>query len=253
MTEKSLLNAQAQAPPAAKPELRKRFYTSATFEQNEGMWCVLLDGRSVRTPDKHLLRVPSQTLAAALAAEWEAQVDAINPEAMPLTRIVNTALDGVSNVKDKVRDEIAKFAGDDLLCYRAEHPQDLIDRQNLVWDAPLAWLKERHEITFQTGAGLMPIRQQQKELHKFRHLLNAYETFHLAALHTVVTLTGSAVLGYAVLTGHLTKEEAWRAAHVDEDWQISKWGADAEAKARRAYRWREYCAAVEIMNAVPHL
>ena len=228
----------------------KRFYTLATTEQREAGWCILLDGRLVRTPGKNLVSVPSSALADALAREWDGQQDVIDPATMPLTRIVNTAADGVAHKANEVRDEIVKFAGGDLLCYRAEHPQELVERQQAAWDAPLTWLAEAHGVHLKTTSGIMPITQPQPELQKFRSLLENYDGLQLAALHVTVTLTGSAVLGAAALTGKILPEDAWLAAHVDEDWQIAQWGEDDEPIARRQNRQRQFWAASEIIKLV---
>lgn len=234
----------------AQPALPKRFYTTVEIELRNGGWHVLLDGRPLRTPGKRPVSVPVEALGAALAGEWDAQAEVIDPAAMPLTRIINTALDFVVGNKDAVRDEIAKFAGDDLVCYRATHPQELIERQSAAWDPPLAWLKKTHAIELKTGAGVMPVSQSTSDIGKFRRLLDRYDMLQLAALHTFATLLGSAVLSYAVSEKRLPSEEAWTAAHLDEDWQIALWGRDAEAEARRAFRQREFQAAVLIADAL---
>ncbi|MEO0810394.1 MAG: ATP12 family protein [Pseudomonadota bacterium] len=235
---------------AERPQLPRRFYTSVEVEQRDGSWYVLLDMRQLRSPGKHPVAVPSQALGAALADEWDAQGDVIDPAQMPLTRIINTALDGVADNINAVRDEIARFAGDDLVCYRAAHPEELSSRQQAAWDSPLTWLAETHGVELKTAVGIMPVAQSASDLQKFRRLLDVYDALQLAALHTVVTLMSSAVLGHAILAKRLSPEEAWAAAHLDEDWQIAQWGRDAEAEARRAFRWREFQAAMRIMDAL---
>ncbi len=233
---------------APQREHPKRFYASVTTGQSGQAWHILLDGRSVRTPGKHLISLPSAALANIIAQEWDAQHEVIDPATMPATRIVNTAIDGVVHKADSVRDEIAKFAGGDLLCYRAGHPRELVELQRAAWDEPLAWLAQDHSVNLQTATGIMPINQPALELQKFRNLLDACGGLRLAALHVVVTLTGSAVLGIGILESKLSSADAWSAAHVDEDWQITQWGEDHEAKERRAFRWREFSTATEIIR-----
>ncbi len=228
--------------------LAKCFYERVgTGKQHDG-WVVLLDGRTVRTPGNNPLVVPSEALCDALAAEWAAQQNVIDPASMPLTRIVNTALDGVAGNEQDVCDEIVKFAGSDLLCYRADHPQQLVARQARAWDAPLAWMAGTHGVALACAVGIMPVAQDRAALDAFRRLIAGEHALRLAALHILVTLSGSAVLGYGVLARHIDDETAWSAAHVDEDWQFSQWGEDGEARERRARRRQEFAAAARLLS-----
>jgi chaperone required for assembly of F1-ATPase len=221
----------------------KRFYRSVSVDGTAPAFRVLLDGRPVRTPAKRELAVPSRALAEALAAEWEAQGERIDPAGMPLTRLVNSAIDGVSGREAEVRADIAKYAANDLLCYRADGPPELVHRQSHAWDPVLAWTRDTLGAPFTLGQGIVPVVQPQETGAAIERALAKLDAFNLAAHHVMTTLTGSALLALAHARGRLTAEEAWAAAHVDENWQISQWGEDAEASARRDRRWAEMQAA----------
>lgn len=234
--------------PRDKTPLPKRFYTSATTAPAEGGHTVLLDGRPIRTPGKTPLVVPSPGFARALAAEWDAQAETIDPTAMPLTRLANTARDGVAGREQDIRAEIVKYAGSDLLCYRASHPSALVERQAEAWDPVLDWAQAGFGITLAVGDGIMPIEQDAAELEKLHAAVAEDGCFALTGLHVMMTLTGSALLALAVRAGHLNAAAAWNAAHIDEDWQIEQWGEDAEAQARREHHWVEMAAAARMID-----
>jgi chaperone required for assembly of F1-ATPase len=201
----------------------------------------------VRTPAKAGLVVPSRALAEAIAAEWEAQATHIDAATMPLTRLANTAIDGVAARHAQVCADIAAFAASDLVCYRAEGPEPLVQRQGRQWDPVLAWAGEALGARFEVASGLMPVAQPEGAAAAVAAALAGLDAFRLAALHVMTTLTGSALLALAHARGALSAEAAWAAAHVDEDWQIGQWGEDAQAAARRARRWAEMQAASRML------
>jgi chaperone required for assembly of F1-ATPase len=225
----------------------KRFYRTVSVGGADPAFRVLLDGRPMRTPAKRELAVPSLALAEALAAEWDAQGEHIDPASMPLTRLVNSAIDGVAGREDEVRADIAKHAASDLVCYRAEAPAGLVRRQAGAWDPVLAWAHEALGARLVLGRGIVPVAQPQAALAAIECALAGLDTFSLAVHHVMTTLMGSALLALAQASGRLTAEEAWAAAHVDEDWQISQWGEDAEARARRDRRWADMQAASRLL------
>ncbi len=233
---------------ALRPAPPKRFYKSVTVAPGEGQaFRILLDGRAARTPAKAELAVPTQALAEAVAAEWEAQRGHIDAATMPLTRLVNAAIDGVTPRLVQVRADIAAFAANDLVCYRADAPDPLVARQSAQWDPVLAWAREELGARFEVATGLMPVAQPEDAVAAVAALLEDLDPFRLAALHVMTTLTGSALLTLAHTRGALTVEAAWAAAHVDEDFQVSQWGEDAEATRRRARRWAEMQAASRLL------
>lgn len=229
----------------------KRFYRTVSVDGTAPAFRVLLDGRPVRTPAKRELAVPSRALAEALAAEWEAQRDLIEPGTMPLTRLVNSALDGVTGRETEVRADIAKYAASDLLCYRADGPAELVRRQADAWDPVLSWTRDALGAPFALGQGIVPVVQSQEASAAIERALAQLDALSLAAHHVMTTLTGSALLALAHARGRLTAEEAWAAAHVDENWQTSQWGEDAEASARRDRRWAEMQAASRLLVLLP--
>lgn len=232
----------------AKP-LVKRFYRDVTVGEG-AFFQILLDGRVVKTPAKHALMLPTCALADAVAAEWVAQDKTINPATMPLTRFANTAIDAVSNAQDEVAADITAFAGSDLMCYRAEMPEELTLKQAEAWDPVIAWAREALAAQFTVVPGVMPVEQPRQTLNAFAAALEPHNAFRLTGLHILTTLTGSALLALAHARGFLSADEAWAAAHVDEDYQIALWGPDEEAAARRKGRRAEFDAASVFLRAL---
>ena len=227
--------------------LAKRFYKSAGVSAAPP-FAILLDGRAVKTPAKSPLHLPTRALADAVAAEWNAQAAEINPAHMPLTRFANTALDAVSQTLPEVAADIVSYAGRDLLCYRAEAPADLVRAQSAKWDPVIAWFEKSLAARLRVVAGIMPVDQPGEALAAIAKVLEPHDAFHLTALHVMTTLTGSALLAVAHDQGFLTADDAWAAAHVDEDHQIALWGEDYEASDRRRRRTTEFHAACRMIN-----
>jgi chaperone required for assembly of F1-ATPase len=226
----------------------KRFYKDVAVANEGGNMAIRLDGKPVRTPGKAALALPSPALAEAVAEEWRAQGDRVDPRSMPLTRLANSAIDGVTGREQAVIDDILGFAGSDLLCYRAAGPRGLTDAQTKHWDPVLAWAKESLDAPLVLSQGVTHVAQPAASLAKLKERLAGRDAFGLAALHVMTSLTGSALLALAVALGRLTPEEAWKAAHVDEDFQIGQWGEDAEAKTRRENRRRDFEAAARLIR-----
>lgn len=231
----------------AKPALPKRFYTEAGLAAHGTGFRLTLDGRPANTPARNPLALPTQPLAEAVAAEWAAQVAVIDPATMPLTRLANTAIDGVAPRLGAVADDLAAYAGTDLLAYRAGEPDRLVRAQTEAWDPVLDWAHDALGARIILGEGVMHVTQPDTAVAALRRAIDAVEDpFRLAALHTLTTLTGSLVLALAVLHGHLSPDAAWAAAHVDETYQASVWGRDEEAEARHALRRAEFEAAARL-------
>ncbi|MEM8839020.1 MAG: ATP12 family protein [Pseudomonadota bacterium] len=231
---------------SARP-LPKRFFDQVGVRQSEDPpgYEITLDDRPVRTPARRAVVLKSIETAEALAVEWRAQETVIDPKDMPLTRLVNSALDGVETQKEAVRSEIAKFAATDLLCYRAETPERLVERQNAAWDPVLAYFDDRYGCRFHLAGGIIPVEQPVQSLETVRTLVERFDDpLQLAALHSMTTLLGSCLLTLALSDDVVSPDEAWAAAHLDEDWNIEQWGADEEASRRRAYRHRDFKAAL---------
>ncbi len=226
-----------------------RFYRYATFEERDGAFVLLLDGRAARTPARHRLALPTRAVAEAVAAEWAAQSGHIDPRTMPVTRLAMSAIDAVAPNRQAVADDICKYAGSDLVCYRAGEPAKLVARQSAIWDPVLAWAHETFGARFLLSQGIVFVAQPETSMAAIRSVVDRIvNPFALAALHVLTTLTGSALLALAVAHGRLNADAAWTAAHVDEDFQIEAWGADAEAAVRRRGRRADFDAAVSVVG-----
>jgi chaperone required for assembly of F1-ATPase len=231
-----------------KRNLPKRFYQEVAIKPEGGGVGLLLDGKPVRTPAKAPLVVPNAALAKAIAEEWRAQGERIDPKTMPLTKLANSAIDGVRGRQGAVADDILRYAGSDLVCYRAEGPEVLAASQAKHWDPVLAFAKGVLGAPLRLAKGVVPIEQPQASLDAIKGRLETFDAWALAGLHVLTGLTGSALLGLAVALNHLSPEQAWEAAHVDEDWQIGQWGEDAEAKDRRKHRLHDFTAAAALLK-----
>jgi chaperone required for assembly of F1-ATPase len=236
--------------------LSRRFYKEVTVQQRDGTFILLLDGRTAKSPGGNQLALPCSAATRALADEWSAQGETIDPAAMPLTRIVNSAIDGVALRLGATVDEIARYAGADLVCYRAAGPRMLIEAQAAARDPILAFAREKFGAHFICTEGVVFIEQSElacaavKEAVKCIANSGPAVSFAVAALQVMTTLTGSVLLALAVAHGAHTPAEAWVAAHVDEDFEMRAWGEDAEALQRRARQWREMEAAAHLFQAV---
>ena len=197
-----------------------------------------------------MLAAPNATIAGLIAGEWRAQGERIDPMSMPATRLANTAIDGVANETQGVREDIVRYAGSDLVCYRAEEPAGLVEEESRAWDPLLDWAAEALHANFILGAGIVPVRQPPEAIAAFGRAVEAIDgPFRLAGLHVMTALTGSAVVALAVTRGEIDAETAWKAAHVEEDWNIRLWGPDKEAAARRAARWIDMQTAAAFATA----
>jgi chaperone required for assembly of F1-ATPase len=223
-------------------KLPARFYENVEVSEKDAGFALELDAKPVRTPIKNMLNMPTRALAEAVAEEWRAQTDHIDPDTMPLTRLSNTAIDRVAPRRNQIIDEISEYAGSDFLCYRAAEPHELVARYVEHWDPLLAWAAAEIGANFITVTGIVHQQQPDAALSAFRHAAESHDDFVLTGLHNVMTLTGSAVLALALAQERLEPDEAWSLAHVDEDWQIELWGQDEEARERRALRQAEFDA-----------
>jgi chaperone required for assembly of F1-ATPase len=233
---------------AQKPVLPKRFYKRAEAVAVEGGFSIALDGRHARTPARHPLTLPTEALGAAVAAEWEAQGETIDPTTMPLTRLANVAIDGVAREREAVAAEILKYAGSDLVCYRAENPERLVAKQRAHWDPVLAFARDRLGARFTLAEGVMFVGQPAEALEAVAHAIPREDVFVLTALSVLTTLTGSALIALGLHRGALDLEAAWAASNVDEDWNVELWGYDSEAAARKFNREIEMRAAARMME-----
>lgn len=234
-----------------KPKLPKRFYKTVDVIEEAGGFIVRLDGKSVRTPAKTPVRVANEPTALLLVSEWQAQEEHIDPTTMPMTRLVNTAIDGVATDMQAVKEDIIRFAGSDLLCYRADGPQGLQAMQLEHWDPLIDWAQSALGARFVLTEGIIHVAQPPETISAYSaHVGMIDQPVQLASVHSLTSLSGSAIIAMALFKGSVDADEAWTATHVDEDWQASQWGEDSEAQALRAARKREFDAAVEMLEAL---
>lgn len=232
----------------AKTALRKRFYKEARAgAPGEGGHPLLLDGKPVMTPARKPLLAPWPDLAEALAGEWQAQEIEIDPARMPLTRLANVVVDGIAPAPQAVADEIAKYLGSDLLCYRADEPAALVARQNELWNPVLDWARDELGARFTLVEGIVFAEQPKESIEAARKAIPSHP-WRLGAMASVTNITGSALIALALNAGAFEADALWAAAHVDEDFQMAQWGRDEAAIERRAARFAEYEAAAKVLK-----
>lgn len=222
----------------------KRFWKEVTVENGQ----VALDGKPVRTPGRAPLALPTPALAEAVAEEWRAVGETIDPRAMPLTGLANAAIDRIAPDTATFAAGLAAYGESDLLYYRAEDPIQLIERQADAWDPLLDWARGRYDVHFETTAGVMHKPQPEATLARLSEAVHALDAFHLAGLSPVVTVSGTLVGALALLKGAVEAETLWQAAHVDELWQAELWGEDALALEARQNRRTEFMAGVQFLG-----
>ena len=231
----------------ARRNMPRRFYSEAVAKAVDGGFAVMLDGRPTRTPGRKPAIVASQALAEAMAAEWAAQGEFIEAATMPVVRLVNSALEGLETGSQLLIDEIVKYAGNDLLLYRAESPRELAAEQERIWDAALVGIAHHLSVSFQPTVGIIHQPQPEATLRRIRMALEGLDGLRLAALVSITGLTGSGLLAVGLLLGLFEPQFAWDAAHLDEDYQARVWGEDAEAIERREGRRAEFDAALIVL------
>lgn len=226
----------------------KRFWKDVSVEPEDGGFAIRLDQRTVRTPAKRVLVVPTEGIAHRIAAEWEAQAEQVDPGSMPWTRSANAALDKVATQREAVMEHLASYAGTDLLSYRAVAPEGLIARQTEVWDPILAWVLQRFDARIAVTSGVMPIAQDEDALARLAKTMEPMSDFQLTAFHDLVTLTGSFLIGLSAVHKAQPELILWAASRVDEDWQIEQWGADEEAEAEAETKKSAFLHATELYH-----
>jgi chaperone required for assembly of F1-ATPase len=226
--------------------LKRRFYDEVTVRDDPAGFAIALDGRPIKTPARRALAAPCWPLGEAIAAEWRAQTQFIDPAAMPMTRLANTLIDGVAAAQDEIAGDIVKYLGCDLVCYRAATPERLVARQSLHWDPILAWAKATLGAEFTAVQGISHFCQPDQTIARARAAIPR-DPWRLGAAHAVTTLTGSGLIALALARGDVGLDAAWTAAHVDEDWNMELWGRDELGLKRRAYRFAEMTAAARVL------
>lgn len=229
----------------------RRFYKeAASAPAAGGGFCLLLDGRPVRTPAKALLTVPGAALAEAVAEEWRAQGETVDPRSMPLTGLANAAVDRVAPDREAFAAALARYGESDLLCYRAEGPERLVARQAEHWDPILAWARRRCDIEFEVTHGIIHHLQPPETVSRIARAVAARDAFALAGLSPLVTVSGSVLIALALDEGALDPEQAWAAASLDDQWQLDEWGEDREARIALDNRRRDFAAGARFLALI---
>lgn len=226
----------------------KRFWNDASVEQVADGWAILLDGKPIKTPARADQVVPTEALANAIAAEWDAVEEKIDPKTMPMTGFANAAIDRIGPAREEFAEGLAKYGEGELLCYRADYPQSLCDAQIAAWSPLLDWAAKRYDVSFETTSGIMHVDQPETTLERLGAAVMAQDAFTLAGLSPLVTIGGSLVVALALLDGEVDVETAWNAVEVDTLHQREEWGADAEAEARDAGRKRDFMDGARLLG-----
>jgi chaperone required for assembly of F1-ATPase len=221
----------------------KRFWADASVAAVPEGYQVLLDTRPLRTPAKCPLILPSRAMAEEIAAEWQAVDKIVKPGLMPVTRSANSALDKVARQFDDVVSVVSAYGASDLLCYRATAPEALVKAQAEAWDPMLDWAERTYGARLVATAGVMSVAQPAEALRRLKDAVRASSPFQLTALHDLVALSGSLVLGLAATTGEFDPEMLWHLSRFDEDWQAGQWGEDEEASAIAEGRRQDFLRA----------
>lgn len=226
----------------------KRFWKNVGVEADGGGWTFRLDGRAVKTPARAPLIVPTRALAEAIADEWSLVEGEIDPRHMPLTGLANAAIDRVSPSKEAFASGLARYAEADLACYRADGPRELIDRQEEQWNKLLGWARRRYDVDFATTTGITHVTQPPATVERLSHAVSSLDAFRLAGLSPLVTTGGSLIGGLAVLEKALTPSDVWDAVSLDDQWQLERWGSDAEAELALEKRKSDFLAGARFLE-----
>jgi chaperone required for assembly of F1-ATPase len=226
------MSSTSNGAPSGDPGAHKRFYKEAAAAAKDGAAAVLIDGRQLRTPGKRAFLLPTLALAEACAAEWQAQGEIVRPPSMPLTRLANVALDHTPQTRARIVESIAGYAATDLVCHRAERPDALVLRQADMWDPLVHWARERLGAPLEIVAGVIAAEQPRAAREGFARAADAHDDFALTGLAHAVGMAGSGVIGLAMAAGRLDGDGAFRAACLDDHWQLETWGEDHAARQR---------------------
>jgi chaperone required for assembly of F1-ATPase len=218
----------------------KRFWKEAGISEQQDGFAVVLDGRGIKTPAKTPLVVPTRALAEQIAQEWDAQGEKIDPTTMPFTKTSNSALDKVATQHAEVADMLAEYGDSDLLCYRANSPQALVQRQAARWDPVLDWAAEALNARLEPRQGVIHAPQSAEAVANLSRQVHGLSNFQLAAFHDLVSMSGSLILGFAAAHGWAPAEDIWALSRVDETWQEEQWGVDEEASRIAQYKQKEF-------------
>lgn len=226
----------------------KRFYKAVEIVEEAGRYGITLDGRRLRTPAKRPFLLPTEALARAIAEEWDAQQGEIRPDTMGLMKLAGTALDHVAGREPEVAAEAARFASSDLLCYRAHHPEDLVELEMRSWQPLLDWAALRFDAPLVVVTGIRLASQHEASLRALHAAVAALDALRLTALADLTAACGSLILALAVLERRIDGDQAFDLSQLDETYEIERWGEDSEAAAARVRLRRDIGAAARFLR-----
>ena len=222
----------------------KRFYKEVTTAQKDGGWRVLLDGRGIKTAGGRPQVLPSTAMAEAMAAEWRAQGEELDTATFPLRDLADFAIDAMATDPALALREILPYAETDTLCYRADPEDALYQRQLSVWEPLLVEAEARHGLTFPRVSGILHKPVPPETLTRLEAMIADKDAFTLAALRMLSSLAASLTIALAAIEPRADAEALWKAANLEEDWQVELWGEDWEAAERRAARFEAFTLAI---------
>jgi chaperone required for assembly of F1-ATPase len=230
------------------PRRIRRVYKIVSLGEAEGKSRLLLDGKPARTPMKLIMETPHRALAEAIAAEWDGQVENIFPETMPMTRLLATAIDRIAPQREAVLTALIEHVHADLLCYRADHPPALAQRQRAAWQPVLDWLAATHGIAFDVVDGVMPHHQAADAVKAMDAAIRALDVNRLTAFQACAAAAGSLALALALVHGRVTGDQVFAATNIDESFQMETWGDDDLARERRDSIAKDIAAAADFLR-----
>ena len=207
---------------------QKRFWKNVHVVPSEARYLIKLDDKILKTPAKRQMELPTEALAKKVASEWDEQVEEIDPTTMPFTKSANAALDKVSEQFEEVGSLLGEYGDTDLLYYRADSPPELQKRQKIGWDPIVKWAENTFKVKINCGTGIVYIPQNEQMFSEIRIKISNLSIFELTAFYDMVSITGSLILGLAIINGRLSAEEAYQLSRVDELWQLEQWEDSAE-------------------------
>lgn len=233
--------------------LQKRFWKDVSVRPEAAGFGIYLDDKQLKTPLKSSLLAPTAAVAEGIATEWAAVEEKIDPLQMHLTRCANATLDKVVVEHGAVAEMLSEYGATDLLCYRADGPNELIERQASAWDPLLEWIAQEHGVSLKATSGVMHIPQPAEGQAKLREMVFSHDPWRLTALHDLVTISGSLVLGLAVAKRHLGADDVWLLSRVDEVWQEEQWGVDDAASAAAEIKRSDFLKAAKLMDLLDQI
>lgn len=228
----------------------RKFYSDVDVREKATGFSVTLDGKPIKTPIKNALVMPTKALAQAVADEWIAQDETVVPSSMPMTTLVNTSIDRVGARRAETVAELVAYGHTDLVCYRAEEPDELVALQTKTWDPYLGWLQAELGAGLAVTTGVLPLTQNEFDMVRLTGEVEILDDFALTAFHAFVSGFGSIVLALAAIHNFKSFEDCWHASILDQSFQENQWGTDPEVMENRERQWRDLLTSIDLWHFV---